>query len=63
MQAVWPLSPINLPGSQLSHSAWRAFGLAVPGEHGVLAVEPVLQLEPAGQAVQSSALSSFGVLE
>ena len=35
----------------------------VPGEHGVFDVEPVLQLEPAGQSVHSDAAARPVLLE
>ena len=63
MHALEPDASWNSPAAHAVHFDWRRVAVNVPGEHGVLAVEPVLQLEPAGQAVQSSALSSFGVLE
>ena len=63
MHAVDPLASWYLPAAHAVHSDWPVLAVNVPGVHGVLDVEPVLQLEPAGHAVQSSALCRFGLLE
>ena len=63
LHSVEPLASWKLPAVHAGHSDWPVMAVMVPGEHGVFDVDPVLQLEPAGHAVQSSALCRFGLLE
>ena len=63
LHTVEPLASWKLPAVHAGHSDWPVMAVKVPGEHGVFDVEPVLQLEPAGQAVHWSAFSSFAVFE
>ena len=63
LHPVEPLASWKLPAVQAAHSDWPVIAVKVPGEHGVFDVEPVLQLEPAGQAVHSPALLRFAVFE
>ena len=51
--AVWPLSFMNLPTSQLAQIGWALAGCTVPGLHSVGLVAPVEQKAPSGQAGQS----------
>ena len=63
MHAVDPLASWYLPAAHAVHSDWPVLAVNVPGGHGVLDVEPVLQLEPAGQGVHSDAADRPVLLE
>ena len=63
MQTVEPAASWYLPPAQLVHELAPVAELIVPGAHGAGAVEPVAQLEPFSQAVQSDAAVSPSVLE
>ena len=56
LHAVAPEPSWKLPAVHGLHAACSTISVNVPGEHGALVVEPVLQLEPAGQAVQYPSL-------
>ena len=60
--AVAPLLFWKPPGKQPMHEALPLAGCAVPGLHGVGSAAPVLHDEPAGQAMQSSALVMNGMV-
>ena len=55
MQAVCPLSFMNLPASQLLQFGCLVAGCTVPGLHGEWTRAPVEHEEPAGQLRQSEA--------
>ena len=63
LHPVEPLASWKLPAVHAGHSDWPVMAVKVPGEHGVFDVEPVLQLEPAGQAMHSPALLIFAAFE
>ena len=63
LHPVEPLASWKLPAVHALHSEWPVTAVKVPGVHGVFDVEPVLQLEPAGQAVHSPALLRFAAFE
>ena len=54
--SVCPDTFMNVPGMHLSHEPCSVSFCTVPGAHSVGADAPVLQKEPAGHAMQSSAL-------
>ena len=61
--AVDPLEAWKLPAVHAVHSDWRVIAVNVPGAHGELIVEPVVQDDPVGQSVQSDAAARPALLE
>ena len=63
LQLIEPDASWNSPAGHAVHCDCVGSGVNVPGEHGVFVVEPVLQLEPGGQSVQSGAAARPVLLE